>query len=190
MSVRLFVGNLSYDVTEAELKDLFSPVGTPTVVRIPTDRETGKPRGFAFVDFEDRGQAEEAVRRFDRQSFKGRALAVNEARGRDERPPPRPTAPMRPSPPPRPELSAGPAFEEEAAPSETRRRTFGPDARARDRRRREGRASKEERAPKRPLREQPGGQLFFGGEDDEDDEPILDDFALWAQEDGKNREED
>ena len=80
MSVRLFVGNLAFDVTEAELKEFVSAVAPPSQVRLPTDRETGKPRGFAFVDFDDRAQAEEAIRRFHQQMFKGRALAVRSAR--------------------------------------------------------------------------------------------------------------
>ncbi|MHB8766406.1 MAG: RNA recognition motif domain-containing protein, partial [Deferrisomatales bacterium] len=83
MSVRLFVGNLPYDVTEAELSALFSAVTAPSYVRVPTDRETGKPRGFAFVEFHERAQAEEAIRRFHQQVFKGRPLAVNEARPRE-----------------------------------------------------------------------------------------------------------
>ena len=84
MSVRIFVGNLAYDVTEAELREFFSAVGTPLSVRVLTDRETGKPRGFAFVEFSDAAQAEESVRRFHEQVFKGRPLVVNEARPREE----------------------------------------------------------------------------------------------------------
>ena len=53
MSVRLFVGNLAFDVTESDVRELFSAAGAVLQVRIPTDRETGKPRGFAFVDFDD-----------------------------------------------------------------------------------------------------------------------------------------
>lgn len=193
MAVRLFVGNLPYDVTETELKELFSPVGTPSLVRIPTDRETGKPRGFAFVDFPDPAQAEEAVRRFDQQLFKGRPLGVNEARARDERPAARPVGPQRPAPasPPRAAWSGEPEPDEEGSRPGQPRRTFGPDTRSRDRRKREGRGGKgEERAPKRPIRERSGGQLFLGADEDDADEPILDDFARWAQEDGKDREED
>jgi len=77
MSVRLFVGNLAYDVTEADLKELFSAVGSAPSVRIPTDRETGKSRGFAFVEFGSPAEAEEAIRRFQQQLFKGRPLVVN-----------------------------------------------------------------------------------------------------------------
>lgn len=188
MSVRLFVGNLSFDVTEAELKELFSASGPPSYVRIPTDRETGKPRGFAFVEFGDRAQAEDAIRRFNQQLFKGRPLAVNEARAREEgagaRPSaPRPTAPgqgLRPPPRPRPpEPLAGP--DEAGGPGQPRG-TFGPDARPRNRRKREGTGLREERVPKGPLRERNTGQIFFGGEEDEGDDDVLDDFALWRRE--------
>src|SRR5215211_4421233 len=92
MSVRLFIGNLPYTATEAELREHLSSVGVPTSVVLPVDRETGRPRGFAFVDYADRAVAEEAIRKFDQQPFKGRGLAVSEARPREERGPggPRP----------------------------------------------------------------------------------------------------
>ena len=92
MSVRLFIGNLPYSATEAELREHLSAVGEPTSIVLPVDRETGRPRGFAFVDYADRAVAEEAIRRFDQQPFKGRGLAVSEARPREERGPggPRP----------------------------------------------------------------------------------------------------
>ena len=93
MPVRLFIGNLPYTATEAELREHLSSVGVPTSVVLPVDRETGRPRGFAFVDYADRAVAEEAIRRFDQAPFKGRGLAVSEARPREERgpggPPPR-----------------------------------------------------------------------------------------------------
>src|SRR3954464_12100966 len=92
MSVRLFIGNLPYSATEAELREHLSSVGLPTSVVLPVDRETGRPRGFAFVDYADRAVAEEAIRKFDQAPFKGRGLAVSEARPREERGPgaPRP----------------------------------------------------------------------------------------------------
>jgi len=100
MAVRLYVGNLPYNATEAELREHFSAVGPVSGVWIATDRETGRPRGFAFVEYEDRALAEEAVRRFNSKSFGGRPLAVNEARPQERgagggAPPPR-----RPGPPP------------------------------------------------------------------------------------------
>ena len=86
MSVRLFIGNLPYTATEAELRDHLSSVGEPAQIVLPTDRETGRPRGFAFVDYADRAVAEEAIRQFNQQPFKGRPLAVSEARPREDRP--------------------------------------------------------------------------------------------------------
>ena len=91
MAVRLFIGNLPYDATEADLRAHFAPVAEPSHVAMPVDRETGRPRGFAFVEFADRALADEVVRKFDAQPFKGRNLAVSEARAREDRPPPRPS---------------------------------------------------------------------------------------------------
>jgi RNA recognition motif-containing protein len=79
VSVRLFIGNLPYTATEADLREHLSSVGVPASVVLPVDRETGRPRGFAFVDYADRAVAEEAIKRFDQQPFKGRGLAVSEA---------------------------------------------------------------------------------------------------------------
>src|SRR4029079_1364469 len=93
MSVRLFIGNLPYTATEAELREHLSSVGAPTSVVLPVDRETGRPRGFAFVDYADRAVAEEAIRKFDQAPFKGRGLAVSEARPREERGPGGPPRP-------------------------------------------------------------------------------------------------
>src|SRR4051812_28116723 len=92
MPVRLFIGNLPYSATEAELREHLSSVGEPASVVLPVDRETGRPRGFAFVDYAERTVAEEAIRKFDQALFKGRGLAVSEARPREERGPggPRP----------------------------------------------------------------------------------------------------
>ena len=169
MAVRLFVGNLPYNATEAALRELFSSVGPLSYIYLPADRETGKPRGFAFVEFGDRAQAEEAIRRFNNQLFMGRPLAVNEARGREDRPPssstPRSYAPPRePSEPP-------PAGERPA-------RNFGPDATPRRTRKPGGRGGKSDRGPKQPIRERPGGR-FFGddGDDGTDDDLPTDNFA-------------
>ena len=92
MAVRLFVGNLPYSATEAEIREIFSAVGPVSSVRIPVDRETGRPRGFAFVEFADRAHAEEAVRRFHNHNIGGRPMSVNEARPQERGsgpPPPR-----------------------------------------------------------------------------------------------------
>lgn len=89
MPVRLFVGNLPYDTTEAELREYFSAVGTLSFAQVAMDRETGRARGFAFIEFVDAAQAEEAIRRFNNQPFKNRPLAINEARPRDSSSPAR-----------------------------------------------------------------------------------------------------
>jgi cold-inducible RNA-binding protein len=87
MSVRLFVGNLPYSANEAEIRQHFGTVGDPLQIVIPTDRDTGRPRGFAFVDYDDRGVAERAIQQLHGQPFKGRPLSVSEARPREARPP-------------------------------------------------------------------------------------------------------
>jgi RNA recognition motif-containing protein len=105
LAVRLFIGNLPYGASEADLRAHFASVAEPSHVVMPVDRETGRPRGFAFVEFIDRTQAEEVVKRFDAQPFQGRNLAVSEARAREDRParppgsyPPRPAGPGGPGP--------------------------------------------------------------------------------------------
>lgn len=85
--VRLFVGNLPYQATEDDLRTHFSQVGLPTQIVRPLDRETGRARGFAFVEYADRAVAEEAIKKFDGQLFMGRPLAVSEARAREDRGP-------------------------------------------------------------------------------------------------------
>ena len=87
LAVRLFIGNLPYSATEADLRAHFAPIAEPSHVVMPVDRETGRPRGFAFVEFADRAVAEEVIRKFDAQPFQGRNLAVSEARAREDRPP-------------------------------------------------------------------------------------------------------
>lgn len=78
---------MPYGATEADLRTHFAAVGNPSHIVIPVDRDTGRPRGFAFVEYLERELAEEAVKRFDQQPFMGRALSVSEARPREERPP-------------------------------------------------------------------------------------------------------
>lgn len=86
MAVRLFVGNMPYGATDADLRGHFSSVGAPSNIVIPVDRDTGRPRGFAFVEYLDRAVAEQAIARFNQQPFMGRPLSVSEARPREERP--------------------------------------------------------------------------------------------------------
>ena len=83
MAVRLFVGNMPYGATEADLRAHFSAVGQPSQLVLPVDRETGRPRGFAFVEFLERADAEQAIQRFNQQPFMGRPLSVSEARPRE-----------------------------------------------------------------------------------------------------------
>ena len=83
MAVRLFVGNMPYGATEADLRTHFSAVAQPSQVVLPVDRDTGRPRGFAFVEFAERAAAEEAISRFNQQPFMGRSLSVSEARPRE-----------------------------------------------------------------------------------------------------------
>ena len=91
--VRLFVGNLPYQATEDDLRTHFAQVGNPTQIVRPLDRETGRARGFAFVEYAERKEAEEAVKKFDGQLFMGRPLAVSEARAREDRGPGGPPRP-------------------------------------------------------------------------------------------------
>jgi RNA recognition motif-containing protein len=87
LAVRLFIGNLPYSATEADLRAHFAAIAEPSHVVMPVDRETGRPRGFAFVEFAERTVAEEVIRKFDAQPFQGRNLAVSEARAREDRGP-------------------------------------------------------------------------------------------------------
>jgi cold-inducible RNA-binding protein len=177
MAVRLFVGNLPYSATEAELRELFSAVGPVSYISLPTDRESGKMRGFAFIEYNDRAQAEAAIRRFNNQPFKGRPLAVNEARPREDRPagggpPPRSFAP-------RPQQAPGPDMGEPPARGEGPRRNFGPDAAPRRNKKQQSRSSKTERGPKGPIPVRTGGQVLWDGEEDEtlDDETLDSDVS-------------
>ena len=183
MSVRLFVGNLAYDVTEDELRELISAIGTPLSVRIPTDRETGKPRGFAFVEWNDAAQAEEAIRRFHQQVFKGRPLVVNEARPREEGGAPRSNAFVQGG-----RAGALDSPERAQRPGQPTR-TFGADAPPRGKRRTKGHSSKGERGPKGPIRERGGGQFFAGGVDDSQEDQGVDDVPFWLRETSDTQEE-
>jgi RNA recognition motif-containing protein len=82
---KLFVGNLTFDTTEEALRDLFSPLGEVQEVRIMTDRDTGKSRGFAFVEMVQDEDAAKAITALNGKEFGGRALTINEARPRPER---------------------------------------------------------------------------------------------------------
>jgi cold-inducible RNA-binding protein len=200
VSVRLFIGNLPYAATEADLREHLSSVGAPTQVVLPVDRETGRPRGFAFVDYADRAIAEEAIRRFHQQPFKGRPLAVSEARPREERGPggprpggfgggPRPGGPGGGFSGPRPggftprEPGGGPA----GAPG--RSRNFGPDAPPKNKRKP---PRKEERGPKGPIKERPVGRLYDADEDwrATDEDVDIDNVATSAKDDKLDDEQE
>jgi RNA recognition motif-containing protein len=184
--VRLFVGNLSYATTEADLRAYFGTVAPPSQVVLPVDRDTGRPRGFAFVEFPERSHAEQAIQRFNGQVFNGRPLAVSEARAREDRGPggPRPGGPMGPRPGgsggfggPRPPSFGGPRPFDPAAPAPPRSRNFGPDAKPQ----RGGSAKakkKESERPRGPIPLKSTGRSF-NLEDDSPDEalPDIDDFA-------------
>ncbi len=199
MSVRLFIGNLPYAATERDLREHLSSVGAPAQVVLPVDRETGRPRGFAFVDYTDRAVAEEAIRRFNQQPFQGRPLAVSEARPREERGPggprpggfsgPRPGAPGGFSSPrpggftPRTESPGG------GPGGPARSRNFGPDAPPKNKRKP---PRKDDRGPKGPIKERPVGRLYDADEDwrAQDEDLDIDNIATSAKDDEKEDEKE
>ncbi|MDQ2097628.1 MAG: RNA-binding protein [Tychonema bourrellyi B0820] len=81
----IYVGNLSYDVTQEHLNDTFGAYGTVKRVQLPTDRETGRMRGFAFVEMESEAQETAAIEALDGAEWMGRDLKVNKAKPREER---------------------------------------------------------------------------------------------------------
>lgn len=82
MGSRLFVGNLDFSAQDDDLKELFAPFGSVISARVLMDRDTGKPRGFGFVEFQSAKEALEAIQVLDGQDFRGRGLRVNEAQDR------------------------------------------------------------------------------------------------------------
>jgi RNA recognition motif-containing protein len=170
----LFIGNLPYSASEAELRQHLSSVGEPTQVVLPVDRETGRPRGFAFVDYADRAVAEAAIKQFDQQPFKGRPLAVSEARPREERPAgaPRPGGyggprPGGPAPGgfsgPRPGGGFTPRPGGDTGGGASRNRNFGPDAPPKNKRKPMRKDS--DRGPRGPIKERPVSRLYENDED-------------------------
>ena len=85
MSSNLYVGNLSFDVNEDELRELFEAQGEVVSAKVITDRETGRPRGFGFVEMGQSEDAQKAIESLDGQDFKGRPLKVNVAKPRENR---------------------------------------------------------------------------------------------------------
>jgi RNA recognition motif-containing protein len=88
LAVKIYVGNLSFKTSEASLRDLFSQYGEVGDVSLITDRDTGRPRGFGFVEMRNDQAARDAIRALDGNEFEGRALKVNEAKPRTDRPAP------------------------------------------------------------------------------------------------------
>jgi cold-inducible RNA-binding protein len=171
LPVRLFVANLPYNVTEPELRGHFSALGALSHVVLPVDRETGRPRGFAFVEYVDRADAETAISRFNGQLFQGRPLAVSEARAREDRPPAsRPAGGFGPRPTP---IGSGPP-----GPRDRPSRSFGPPAPARRQHGKAGGRPKAERGPKGPIRERSTGRVFDVEGYSSEDEAELDNVAL------------
>jgi cold-inducible RNA-binding protein len=198
MPVRLFVGNLSYEATEAELRQHFGTVGPVTYCYLPTDRETGRPRGFAFVEFGDDAHAHQAIDRLNNQLFRGRPLAVKEAQPRESRPAgagprtfggpgggagPRPYSPG-PGGPPRPyggpPRDAGYAGGVGTGPGGARERNFGPDAPPKGKRK-PTYNRKDQQGPRGPIRTKTNNRIYSAFGDEEEDPGAaageFDDFA-------------
>lgn len=85
MGKKLYVGNLTFDVTDKDLEALFSQAGVCQSVAVITDKFSGQSRGFGFVEMSSNAEAQAAIQQFNGQDLKGRALKVNEARDRDDR---------------------------------------------------------------------------------------------------------
>ena len=206
MSVRLFVGNLPYSATEVDIKQHFGTIGDPMQVVIPTDRETGRPRGFAFVDYDDRSVAERAIQQLHGQPFKGRPLSVSEARPREARPPMGAGGFSGPRPPmggggPRPPMGGGPPSGDSGPYRQPRtggvggdNRNFGPNKPPKGRggsnfaknRNQEGKA-------RGPLKERLSGRMFSVDEDArfrDDDDTGTDDVDLTLKDDDVVKEDE
>jgi cold-inducible RNA-binding protein len=82
----IYVGNLSFGMTEQDVRSVFEPYGTVNRVNIVTDRDTGQPRGFAFVEMPNDGEGNKAIAAVNGRDVGGRTLAVNEARPKTDRP--------------------------------------------------------------------------------------------------------
>jgi RNA recognition motif-containing protein len=205
LAVRLFIGNLPYGASEADLRAHFAAIAEPSHIVMPVDRETGRPRGFAFVEFTDRGVAEEVIRKFDAQPFQGRNLAVSEARAREDRPPrppgqggfgaPRPAGGGFGGPRPggfgggggfggpRP---GGGGFSPRPGPGgppgaggRDRTANFGPPAPPKRLRGKKG--TQQEHRPRGPIKERSGGRIY-AVDDLEDDKLVdIDDIATRAE---------
>lgn len=86
MATKLFVGSLSYSVDDAQLQDAFAAVGTVVSAKVITDRDTGRSKGFGFVEMSSDEEAKAAIDQLNGKDLAGRAITVGEARPREERP--------------------------------------------------------------------------------------------------------
>ena len=86
MNTKMYVGNLPFSASETELRELFSRFGAVTDIHLPTDRDSGRPRGFAFVSMDTDTAMNAAIAELNGKDWNGRVLAINEARPREERP--------------------------------------------------------------------------------------------------------
>ncbi len=84
--MQIYVGNMSYGTTEESLRALFAQYGEVNSVKIITDRETGRAKGFAFIGMNDNGAGQNAIDELNGKEFEGRTLKINEAKPREERP--------------------------------------------------------------------------------------------------------
>lgn len=197
--VRLFVGNLPYQATEDDLRTHFSQVGQPTQIVRPLDRETGRARGFAFVEYAERTVAEDAIKKFDGQLFMGRPLAVSEARAREDRGPGGPPRPGGYAPRPGgfsgggggfsgggggysgggggfggPRPGGGGGFGGPPSAGGARQRDFGPPAPPKDKKKP---FQKKEDKPRGPIPTKFSGRMYdLDGTEDEDAIDITPDF--------------
>ena len=206
MAVRLFIGNLPYGASEADLRAHFAAVAEPSHVAMPVDRETGRPRGFAFVEFAERTVAEEVIRKFDSQPFQGRPLAVSEARAREDRPPrppggggfaprpggggggfggPRPSGGGFGGPRPGGGGFGGPPT---GPGGRDRSANFGPPAPPK--RLRGKKTAQQEHKPRGPIKERSGGRIYAVDDLEDDSAVEIDDIATKANEDDSTVEID
>jgi len=183
---------------------------------MPVDRETGRPRGFAFVEFADREKAEEVIRKFDAQPFQGRPLAVSEARAREDRPPrppgsggfaPRPGGSFGGPRPggggfgggggggfsgPRPGGGGGgfaPRGPGGPPPGgRDRSANFGPPAPPRRLRNKKG--TQQDHKPRGPIKERSGGRIYAVDDLEDDTTPDIDDVATSLPDDADTKDEE
>ena len=181
--VRLFVGNLPYQATEDDLRSHFALVGQPTQIVRPLDRETGRARGFAFVEYAERAPAEEAIKKFDGQLFMGRPLAVSEARAREAGGPPRPSGGFGGPPRPGGFSGGGGGFSSGPRPGGyggdgpggggARQQNFGPPAPPKDKKKP---FAKKEEKPRGPIPTKFTGRMYDLDDSEEDAVDATPDF--------------